>query len=72
MKKLILCLCFLSSNLFATEITHLRDSRYCEILIGDGSVFKEIYLDVYNSIGLNDCPDEIWSNLSEKKIKKVP
>jgi hypothetical protein len=70
MKKLILCLCFLSSNLFATEITHLRDSRYCEILIGDGSVFKEIYLDVYNSIGLNDCPDEIWSNLSEKKIKK--
>ena len=69
MKKILLCLFLLSSNLFATEITNLRNSRYCEILIGDGSVSKKMDLDVYNSIGLNDCPSEIWSNLSEKRIK---
>ena len=69
MKKFLLCLFLLSSNLFATEITNLRDSRYCEILIGNGSVLKKIKLDVYNSIGLNDCPGEIWSTLSVMKIK---
>jgi hypothetical protein len=70
MKQLLLCLFLLSSSLFATEITNLRDSRYCEVLIGNGSIFKKINMDVYNSIGLNDCPDEIWASLSANKIKK--
>jgi len=69
MKKIILCLILLTSNLYASEIFNLRDSRYCEILLGNGSIFKKINLDVYNSIGLSECPNEIWSTLSEKKIK---
>jgi len=69
MKILILSLFFISSHLFAVETINLRNSRYCEILIGNGSLFKKINLDVYNSIGLNDCPHEIWETLSEKKIK---
>lgn len=39
--------------------TNLRDARYCEILAGTlrgGNVA----LDVYNTIGLNDCPDAAW------------
>lgn len=70
MNKLLLCLLLISPGLYATEITNLRDSRYCEVLIGDGSIFKNIDMDVYNTIGLNDCPEELWPTLSEKKIKE--
>jgi hypothetical protein len=60
----------ISQSLFATEITNLRGNRYCEVLTGNGSIFKKIDMAVYNSIGLNDCPEEIWRSLSEKKIKE--
>lgn len=40
----------------------LYDARYCEILVAnrDG---REVVVDVYNTIGLNDCPPEQWAAL---------
>lgn len=52
------------------QISDLRGQRYCEVLIGQGKLLKGISLDVYNTIGLNLCPQEEWAKLSEKKIKK--
>ena len=40
----------------ADEKTDLRDKRYCEILIGKGGIIVPKEFDVYNTIGLNDCP----------------
>ncbi len=53
------------------QISDLRGQRYCEILIGEGKLLKGIRFDVYNTIGLNLCPQEEWIKLSEKKIKKI-
>jgi hypothetical protein len=47
----------------------LRGVRYCEILIG-GSRGLDVALDVYNTIGLNECPAEAWSKLEAKALEK--
>ncbi len=66
---LILILTFIS-RIGVAQISDLRNQRYCEVLIGEANLFKGISLDVYNSIGLNLCPQAQWAKLSEKKIKK--
>ncbi|MFZ4715259.1 MAG: hypothetical protein ACOYL6_16170 [Bacteriovoracaceae bacterium] len=38
--------------------------------MGNGGIIKGLKLDVYNSIGLNLCPEEMWNKLSVHKIKK--
>ena len=42
----------------------LHGQRYCEVLSGapDG-------LHVYNTIGLNECPEEKWTKLDAQKLK---
>lgn len=50
-------------------VTNLRDSRYCEVLLGFGGLFVPKQLEVYNTIGLNDCPEDKWSKLREAQIK---
>jgi hypothetical protein len=47
----------------------LRGVRYCEVLIG-GSKGLNIALDVYNTIGLNECPAEPWTKLDAKALEK--
>ena len=50
----------------AGSFKHLRNARYCEILLSQ----KPSIAEVYNSIGLNDCPDAQWRSLSKEKIKQ--
>lgn len=51
---------------FAQSKAHVRHSRYCEVLLSQtGLSFK-----VYNTLGLNDCPDNLWSNLTVAQVKK--
>ncbi len=46
----------------------LRGARYCEILLGTiASAMVEIK--VYNTVGLNDCPDAAWSAIDSAAIK---
>ncbi len=70
MKILLIIIFTLTTSLGHAQISDLRGQRYCEVLIGEGKILKGISLDVYNSIGLNLCPQEQWEKLSEKKIKK--
>ena len=53
----------------AGEVMDLRDQRYCEILIGKGGLLMPKEFDVYNTIGLNDCPDDLWAKINTEAIK---
>lgn len=47
----------------------VRDGRYCEVLLG----FVEnsrVQADVYNTWGLNDCPQEAWDALDLAQIQE--
>lgn len=46
----------------------LRDARYCEVLAGTLSG-GNVVLDVYNTIGLNDCPDAAWRALDVAALR---
>jgi hypothetical protein len=70
MKLFLIFILTITSSLGLAQISDLRGQRYCEVLIGEGKFLKGITLDVYNTIGLNLCPQEEWAKLSEKKIKK--
>jgi hypothetical protein len=48
--------------------TALRDQRYCEVLAGMISG-GNVQLDVYNTIGLNDCPDAAWRALDVAALR---
>ncbi len=68
----ILALVFLAcaASVTAGSIIDLRGKRYGEVLLGTGGVVVSKELDVYNTIGLNDCPEELWSKLDPAAIKK--
>ena len=45
----------------------VRGERYCEVLLAtsDGT---NLHVDVYNSVGLNDCPADAWAALDAGTI----
>jgi hypothetical protein len=47
----------------------LRGARYCEVLIG-GTKGLSVAIDVYNTIGLNDCPEAEWAKLDAAELQK--
>lgn len=60
---------------FAQQLVHaeekeLRGKRYGEVLLGRGGLLLPREMDVYNTIGLNDCPQELWVKLDKDQIKK--
>jgi len=50
-------------------IDGVRDARYCEII---PVVRRGVHLlaTVYNTLGLNDCPPELWDKITEPAMKK--
>ncbi|CAM2951855.1 hypothetical protein LEAN103870_10500 [Legionella anisa] len=51
----------------AAQKSNLRNMRYCEIIFS-----KSIsYYAVYNTIGLNDCPQNIWAKITPKDVEKA-
>ncbi len=48
---------------------HMRNARYGEILILKGGPFSFIG-SVYNTLGLNDCPEAAWKALDPAKLKE--
>ena len=50
-----------------TVIRHLRGDRYCEVFLVTPTE-GEIVADVYNSYGLNDCPEDLWAGLDTAAI----
>lgn len=49
--------------------SNMRGERYGEVLLGKGGLVTPSEFDVYNTIGLNDCPDALWTKLDPEKIK---
>ena len=47
----------------------LRDQRYCEVLVGARGSYLPHELIVYNTIGLNECPQWLWSRITVAKVK---
>jgi hypothetical protein len=52
----------------ADTTRNLRDVRYCEVLAGTLSG-GSVALDVYNTIGLNDCPDVAWRAMNVAALR---
>lgn len=46
----------------------LHGQRYCEVL-GSAQRGLNFELDVYNTVGLNQCPEEKWTKLDVQKLK---
>jgi haloalkane dehalogenase len=47
---------------------NVRDSRYCEIFDIKGNL-TNLNAIVYNTLGCNDCPDEIRRSVDPRKLK---
>jgi len=48
----------------------LRDYRYCEII----PVFQEglnLRVEVYNTLGSNECPTDLWAKIDADKLKEL-
>ncbi|KTC82984.1 hypothetical protein [Legionella brunensis] len=67
MRSCILLISFFCLPLLANakQISGLRDSRYCEILLSK----SRLSFAVYNTIGLNDCPASIWDKITVDSVK---
>ncbi|HEX2380903.1 MAG TPA: hypothetical protein VHI74_09255 [Methyloceanibacter sp.] len=50
-------------------IEGVRNARYCEIIpiVRDG---LHLTATVYNTLGLNDCPAQIWDSITENAMKQ--
>jgi hypothetical protein len=64
--KVGLCILFFTLGAHAGALGNLRGARYCEVLL----LKKSFEAEVYNTLGLNDCPVALWSHLSKQKIKQ--
>lgn len=54
---------------FEKSVSNLRDQRYCEILYGKRDWLK-LEVKVFNTQGLNLCPEDQWAKLSKESIAK--
>lgn len=54
---------------FEKSVSNLRDQRYCEILYGKRDWFK-LEVKVFNTQGLNLCPEDQWAKISKESITK--
>ncbi len=56
-----------SAAVDADQVSGLRGARYCEVLVARVAG-ATVHVDVYNTIGLNDCPDAAWRALDADAI----
>jgi hypothetical protein len=50
-------------------VTNVRGQRYCEILLAT-IASGNVHVDVYNTFGLNDCPDAQWQMVDPVQVAK--
>ena len=55
---------------FEISVSNLRNQRYCEVLYGKRNWFA-LEVKVFNTQGLNLCPQEQWKSLSKEAIAKA-
>ena len=59
-----------SSPIFEKSISNLRNQRYCEVLLGKRTWLK-LEVKVFNTQGLNLCPETQWNALTKESIEKT-
>jgi len=59
----------LSARTPVKEIGNTRDRRYCEIFVVK-AYLVETEAQVFNTLGLNDCPAERWQAIDPEALKK--
>jgi hypothetical protein len=64
--SLLLFLSIIPTFVYGAEQSELRGQRYCEIVLGTGLT----HYDIYNTLGLNNCPQQSWGKIDAAKIKK--
>ncbi len=62
---------FLLLSIFSTiaqgaDPDHMRGERYCEIILSK----KITSYAIYNTLGLNDCPENLWDKLTVAQVKQ--
>lgn len=69
-KALMLFLCLQPAVLLAENYSEkrfgVRDMRYCEVVLSSGWMT----FNVYNTMGLNDCPRDAWNEVDKGSIKR--
>lgn len=55
---------------FSKGITGLRNERYCEVIYGQRDFFT-MKVKVYNTQGLNDCPQGLWRKITPESIEQA-
>jgi hypothetical protein len=48
---------------------NVRNVRYCKILLANGNR-SQVMVEVYNTLGLNDCPESQWQALKPNAVAK--
>jgi hypothetical protein len=51
---------------YAAHMDDVRGARYCEVIVSQG----RLTLAVYNTMGLNQCPEAEWKKITSKTLKK--
>lgn len=59
-----------SEPVFQKSISNLRNQRYCEVLMGKRDWLK-LEVKVFNTQGLNLCPEALWNDLTKESIAKT-
>ncbi len=55
---------------FSKEVSNLRNQRYCEVLYGQRQFFN-LQVKVFNTQGLNTCPENQWKVLTKESVAKT-
>lgn len=63
---ILLLSAFISYNVVAAEAEGMRGGRYCEVILSESMT----QFAVYNTWGLNTCPEDKWSKVTASEIKK--
>ncbi|MBU3581756.1 hypothetical protein ICN19_06980 [Polynucleobacter sp. AP-Capit-er-40B-B4] len=58
------------SPIFEKSVSNLRNQRYCEVLIGKRDWLR-LEVSVFNTQGLNFCPEAQWNALTKESITKT-
>lgn len=59
-----------SELVFQKSVSNLRNQRYCEVLLGKRA-WLNLKVKVFNTQGLNLCPEAQWKTLTKEFIEKT-
>lgn len=62
----LFCATYISNVCYASSMDNLRGARYCEVILAE----NRWTLLVYNSIGLNDCPEQSWKQINTDSVRR--